>query len=124
MRKRELLLAVVGCFMWLLGTQHAVAQMPPPTPLPTLTVTSPANNAVVPAGNVILKGTGSTPRTFVSGVLVTMGNPPLMTTLTSPRTAVDGKWQIDLGSLLPGMYTYTVMDQGNTGTVTGSFTVQ
>ena len=88
-----------------------------------LKVTSPANQAVVPAGNVVMKGTGSTPRTFVSGVLLKKGQTPV-TPLLSPRTAADGKWEIDLGMLTPGMYTYTVTDQVNTGTVTGSFTVQ
>ena len=129
MKRRNVVTAVLIGLLSFLNGSDAFAQFnpdQPPSTGPKFKVTSPANNAQVAAGKIILKGEGATPGSLVVGKISGMlqaGGQFGPVNISSKRALADGTWEIDLGDYVPGTYSYTLTDRGTNTTINGSFIV-
>lgn len=129
MQRRNVVTAVLVGLLSFWNGGDAFAQYDPyqpPSTGPKFKVTSPANNAQVAAGKIILKGEGATPGGIVRGEISGMlqsGGRFAPVPIGSMAAAADGTWAIDLGMYVPGTYSYTLTDILTNTPINGSFIV-
>ena len=128
MQRRNVVTAVLVGLLSFLNGGDAFAQYnpnQPPSTGPKFKVTSPANNAQVAAGVIILKGEGATPLGRVEGKMSgsrDVGGPFAATGIAC-TAKMDGTWKIDLGMYVAGTYSYEFTDILTNTTIKGSFIV-